>query len=210
MCYLSENDAGGGDVLPLNDDVLAQLIEKHPSPQKARLGSLLFGPVEDVPDSIYQQINGEMVRDTALRTKGSGAPSGVDANGFRRILASKSFQKSGTDLCAAIAAITRRLCTEFIDPLKAILANRLIPLDKGERAVPPIGVGEVMGKCVMHVTRPDIIDASGSLQFVGHKNGTEAAIHAMRSIFDADETDAVLLIDASNAFNPPEQSCTTT
>ena len=33
------------------------------------------------------------------------------------------------------------------------------------------------------------------------KNGTEAAIHAMRSIFDADETDAVLLIDASNAVN---------
>ena len=35
------------------------------------------------------------------------------------------------------------------------------------------------------------------------KNGTEAAIHAMRSIFefDAHETDAVLLIDASNAAN---------
>ena len=28
-------------------------------------------------------INGEMVRDTDLRTKGSGDPSGVDANGFR-------------------------------------------------------------------------------------------------------------------------------
>ena len=34
------------------------------------------------------------------------------------------------------------------------------------------------------------------------KCGSEAAIHAMRSIFDADETDAVLWIDASNAFNP--------
>ena len=29
----------------------------------------------------------------------------------------------------------------------------------------------------------------------------EAAIHAMSSVSDADETDAVLLIDASNAFN---------
>ena len=130
------------------------------------MGSLLFRPVEDVSDSIYQQMNEEMVQDAALRIKGSGAPSGVDANGFRRILASNSFKKSGTDLCAAIAAMTRRLCTEFIGPLEAILANRLIPLDKGEGAVRPIGVGEVMGKCVMHVTRPDIIDASGSLQFV--------------------------------------------
>ena len=54
----------------------------------------------------------------------------------------------------------------------------------------------------MHVTKPDVIDASGSLQVcAGHKSGSEDAIHAMRSIFDADETDAVLLIDASNAFN---------
>ena len=54
----------------------------------------------------------------------------------------------------------------------------------------------------MHVTKPDVIDASGSLQVcAGHKSGSEAAIHAMRSISDADETDAVLLIDASNAFN---------
>ena len=87
--YLSENDAGGGggeDVLPLSDDVMGQLREKHPSPQEARLGSLLFGPVEDVPDSIYQQINGEMVLDAALRTKGSGASSGVDANGFIKVI----------------------------------------------------------------------------------------------------------------------------
>ena len=61
----------------------------------------------------------------------------IDANGLRRILASKSFKKSGTDLCEAIAAKTRRLCTECIDPvgIEAILANRLIPLDKGEGAV---------------------------------------------------------------------------
>ena len=106
---------------------------------------------------------------------------------------------------AAIAAMTRRLSTECIDPLRieAILANRLIPLDKGEGAFRPIGVGEVirgiMGKCVMHVTKPDVIDASGSLQVcAGHKSGSEAAILAMRNIFKAD---AVLLIDASNALN---------
>ena len=149
-----------------------------------------------------------MVCDTALRTKGSGGPSGVDANGFRRMLACKSSKKSGPDLCTAIAAMTRRLCTEYIDPLniEAILANRLIPLDKGKGAVRPIGVGKVrrriIGKCVMRVTKPDVVDASGSLQVcVGHKSVREAAIHAMRNIFDADETDAVLLVDASNAFN---------
>ena len=87
-----------------------------------------------------------------------------------------------------------------------VLANRLIPLNKGEGAVHPIGVGEVLrriiGKCVIKVTKPDVIDASGSLQVCeGHKSENEAAIHAMRDIFHADETDAVLLIDASNTFN---------
>ena len=149
-----------------------------------------------------------MVRDAALITKGSGGPSGVYANGFRRILTCKSFKRSGTELCEAIASMTKRLCTEYVDPrgLEAILANRLIPLDKGEGAVRPIGVGEVlrriMGKCATKVTKPDVIDASGSLQVcAGHKSGSEAAIHAMRELFEHDNSDAVLLIDASNAFN---------
>lgn len=87
-----------------------------------------------------------MVRDAALRTKGSGGPSGIDANGFRRMLACKSFKKSGIDLCTAVAIMIRRLCTEFVDPcgIEVLLANRLIPLDKGEGAVRPIGVGEVL------------------------------------------------------------------
>ena len=104
--------------------------------------------------------------------------------------------------------MTRRLCTEFIDTLtiEPILANRLIPLDKGKGEVRRIGVGEVIrriiGKCITRVTKQDVIDASGSLQgCVGHKCGSEAAIHAMHSIFEVDDTDAVLLINASNAFN---------
>ena len=47
-----------------------------------------------------------------------------------------------------------------------------------------------------------MIDASESLQVcAGHKSESEAAINAMREIFEANETDAALLIDASNAFN---------
>ena len=47
-----------------------------------------------------------------------------------------------------------------------------------------------------------MIDASESLQVcVGHKSENEAAINAMREIFESNDTDAALLIDASNAFN---------
>ncbi len=132
----------------------------------------------------------------------------VDANGFKRILACKSFKQSSVALCDALATLTRNFCTEYVDPwsIEALVASRLIPQDKNGGAVRPIGVGEVVrrviSKCVMKVVKPDVMEASGSLQLcAGQPSGSEAAIHAMRNIFDADDTDAVLLIDASNAFN---------
>lgn len=205
--FLSETSNNG--VLKLTDEVMTQLKRKHPNPQPAKLGSLLFGPIDDdYPDSIYCNIDGEMVRQAALRTKGSGGPSGVDANGFRRILACKSFKQSSSKLCEAIATMTKTLCTQYIDPMtiEPLIASRLIPLDKGEGAVRPIGVGEVIrricGKCVMNIVKQDVMEASGSLQLcAGQKSGCEAGIHAMHTIFEAEETDAVLLIDATNAFN---------
>ena len=100
------------------------------------------------------------------------------------------------------------MCTEFVDPLttEPILASRLIPLDKGNGDVRPIGVGEVIrriiGKCVTKVTKQDIFKASSSLQVcAGFKSGSETAIHLMHNIFKAYNTDSVLRIDASNAFN---------
>ena len=54
----------------------------------------------------------------------------------------------------------------------------------------------------MRVAKRDVVEVSGSLQLcAGQKSGGEAAIHAMHTIFESDVTDAVLLIDASNAFN---------
>ena len=47
--------------------MLQQLREEHPEAQEAKLGSLLFGPVEDFPDSICQQINGEMIRERLIQ-----------------------------------------------------------------------------------------------------------------------------------------------
>ena len=54
----------------------------------------------------------------------------------------------------------------------------------------------------MAVVRQDVISSVSSLQVcVGHEAGCEAAIHAMHSIFEEENTEAVLLIDAANAFN---------
>ena len=50
LCFLNESTDGG--VLPLTDDVMKQLLEKHPAPQPAKLGSLLFGPIDDNADCV--------------------------------------------------------------------------------------------------------------------------------------------------------------
>ena len=96
----------------------------------------------------------------------------------------------------------------YIDPdsIEALLACRLIPLDKGDGSVRSIGVGEVIrriiAKCVVQIAQPEIIQATGSMQVcAGQKSGSEAAMHGMSEIFHGEDTDAVLLIDASNAFN---------
>ena len=68
------------------------------------------------------------------------------------------------------AMLARRLCTEYVDPssIEALLLSRLIPLDKGEGAVRPFDVGEVLrriiGKCVRREIKTDVIEAGGSLQ----------------------------------------------
>ena len=213
--YLTEDSCGG--LLSLNDDVMKQLHEKHPKAQPAKLGSgsLLFGPVDEFHESAYNEIYGAMIREAALTTKGAGDPSNVDANGFQRILASKSFKKSASNLCDALVTLTRRLFTEYIDPatIEPIQASRLIPLDKGNGEVRPIDVGEVIrrifGKCVTKVVKQDILESSSSLQVcAGHKSGSEAAVHAMNSLFQHEETDAVLLVDASNAFNSLNRAAT--
>ena len=177
-------------------------IKSATTPQPAKLGSLLFGPIDDtIPDTLYSEVNGDMVRQAALRARG---PSGIDANGFRRILASKSFKQSSSTFCE----MAKILCSQYIDPstIEPLIASRLIPLDKGEGAVRPIGVGEVirriLGKCVMNIAKNDVAKASGSLQLcAGQKSGSEATIHAMHTIYEDDDTDGVLLIDASNAFH---------
>ena len=104
MRFLIEE--GNGDVLPLSDDVMLQLRQKA---EEAKIGSLLRGPVQEVIESLFIPINGQMVREAVLRTKGSGGPSGVDANGFKRILSCKSFKKSSTALCEALATLTKTL-----------------------------------------------------------------------------------------------------
>lgn len=60
----------------------------------------------------------------------------------------------------------------------------------------------IIAKAILMITRDDILDVAGSLQLcAGQIAGTEAAIHAVRSRFESEDCEALLLVDASNAFN---------
>ena len=89
--------------------------------------------------------------------------------------------------------------------LAPLMACRLIALNKNP-GVRPIGVcgtiRRIIAKAVLSVTGADIQDAAGTVQLcAGQKSGTEAAVHAMNLAFKEENSEAVLLVDASNAFN---------
>ena len=46
---------------------------------------------------------------STLRTRGGSGPSGMDPDGWRRILASNSFDKSFTDICMALVNFAKKL-----------------------------------------------------------------------------------------------------
>ena len=82
---------------------------------------------------------------------------------------------------------------------------RVIPLDKN-LGLRPIGVGEILrritGKITVSVVKKEVISSTVSLQVcAGQEAGSEAAIHAVEKIFKEESTEAVLLVDAANAFN---------
>ena len=216
--YLSRHTTGGvlklDDLIPVRttdgDTCLRStydiLQEKHPvgkppapdwlsnsSPDPSAFNTILF-----------DNLNADTIHQAALHTHGSAGPAGLDAHAWRCMCS--SIKGASRDLCRALAAVGRRICTTHVHPdgLEALVASRLIPLDKCP-GVRPIGVGEVprriIAKAILRIISHDIEEAAGPLQVcAGQEGGCEAAVHAMREIFQKPESEAVLLVNA-NAFN---------
>ena len=124
------------------------------------------------------------------------------------MICSKSYRKCSDDLAEEIAVFARRLCIEDIhhESLEMFWACRLVPLMKDDDGVRPVGIGEtlrrIVGKCVLKAVGNDVQMAAGALQTcAGIQSGIEAAIHAMARTFEEEECEAVILVDADNAFN---------
>ena len=217
--YLSRNSTGGvlnlDDMIPSASSGSEQVLrstrdvlqDKHPTGKPPDLSSLLTSSSETniLNPILFENLNADTIRNAAMHTQGSAGPSGLDSFAWKRLCC--SFGSASHDLCSALAAVGRRLCSSLVNPesISALVACRLIPLDKCP-GVRPIGVGEVprriIAKAILRTIGKDIEEAAGPLQVcAGQDGGCEAAVHAMRAIFQDADTEGCLLVDASNAFN---------
>ena len=81
----------------------------------------------------------------------------------------------------------------------------MIFLDKNA-GLRPVGIGEflrrIAGKVIVLVLKEDVIKCTGMLQVrAGQEVSIEAAFYSMNMIYEDENTGAILLADASNAFN---------
>ena len=208
--HMLSNERSGGlhhlNTVMGDTTVREALKAKHPCPRPLQPAAVIQGTPPDPPHPVlFTAINRELIRRAALNTQGAAGPSGQDAANWRRMCT--SFGRASDDLCDALASSARRIASSQVDPasLQAYVACRLVPLDK-KPGVRPIGIGEIvrriLGKAILYVLGPAVQQATGSLQLCGgQESGIEAAIHAMREAFDADEVEGVLFADATNAFN---------
>ena len=192
----------------INDDIRDTLQAKHPEAAEADERALLDGDVPRVEEVIFEEINAKAIQASAKKTFGSGGPTRVDADMWKRILCSKAFGKLSDELADEVARMARRLCTEEIphQVINLLFDARLVALRKEDDGVRPIGIGEtlrrIVGKSVAKVTGKDVQLAGGLLQTcTGLEAGIEAAIHAMARTWEDEGCEAVLLVDAENAFN---------
>ena len=133
-------------ILPLTDETMQCLHQKHPIASPIYEEKLLQGPIKYISPVIYDNINAALIRKCAVRTNGASGPSGLDADCWKKMIGGGSFGAVSDDLCHAIALMARQLCIdELKDPgsISAISACRLIPLDKCP-GLRPIGIGEVI------------------------------------------------------------------
>ena len=205
MKLLTDNMKNG--VLPLNKKILQQPKQKRPQRRDADPEIMLPDKPEEIQPIKFDSIDAENFRKAGLKTRDGAGRCGLDSDGWKRIFTLNQFGDSTDDLCKTFAEVIKKLCTvenQSIS-LEAFLANRLIPLDKNP-GLRLIGAGEVLrriaGKVIAAHLKEDVVQSVGSVQVCAGQNAwCESLIHEMRTICEDQSAEAVLLVDASNAFN---------
>ena len=164
---LSSNMQNG--VLPLIDETLQLLSQKHPEEKTPSNNILLPDTTVQVHPIRFEEINSESIRQSELRSKGGAGPSGLDSDGWRRLLTSSAFGEEPSDLCSAMPSSQEHcVLTSNTTTRSSPRLRRLIPLNMNP-GLRPIRVDEtlrrIIGKAVAkvltvsytHLTLPTIL-----------------------------------------------------
>ena len=148
------------------------LSDKHPPGRHAHPDTIVDCNPPDVHPALFDSIDARAIRSAVLM-----------------LVVEES------DICHVLALTARCICTNFVDP--TIVTP--IALNKNP-GIHPIGIGDtIMAKAILAIVNPDIQDLAGSLQLSAGR--IEAAVYAVDSLFQHEDIEAVLLVDAKNAFN---------
>ena len=185
--------------------VIDALRVKHPSSHPPH-SSTLLPPPSPLPLFEDLDVTGTHIALIACRIQESAGPGGCDSSHWQNILL--RYSPHSRRLCDSVVSLTRSLANTITDwsSIQALLANRLIALDKSP-GVRPIGIGEslrrLIGKVVCFLTRDDAEAACGVSQLcAGLKCGAEGAVHVACDLFESsDDSHGTLVMDAENAFN---------
>ena len=185
-------DSMQNGILLLNDQTLYQMKQKHPHGKVADSEILLPDIPEETHPIKFHLIDAESIKKAIRKTKGACRRT------LKRILTSNQFSSSSNDLRKTFAEVIKKLCTlaDLSSSLEALLACRLILLDFDQLKLARFC------KVVVPQIREDIISAVGSLQVCAAQEARcKLLVHGMHEIYEDQSSEAVLLVDASNAFN---------
>ena len=177
-----DSNSGITGVHMLNDQVRADLLAKHPEGKDAVTNADIYD-IPHVQEVHFEDITSESIISSAKNTHGSGGPTKISADIWKKMLCSNVFKDCSVNLAEEVATLARKLCVKDIpfECISTLVACRLVPLMKEDNGIRPIGIGEVLrrivGKSISKVVEDDIQSACGNIQTCsGVKCGIDSAV----------------------------------
>ena len=96
------------------------LKQKHPEANEPPQEVLLQGPTRPVHPIVYEDMDESLILKAVMLTKGGSGPSDLDADGWRKILTSRSFGTSSSELRKTFALFVKSLCVEEIKKAESL------------------------------------------------------------------------------------------
>ena len=110
---LTNNMTNG--IFPLDKKTLNSLKQMRPQSKPGCEETLINSKPPVIHPIIFAEINEELMKKVAIRTNGGPGPSGLDADGWRKMLTSKVFGSCTFDLRKAIAGFVKYIYINKIE-----------------------------------------------------------------------------------------------